>query len=347
MIILNDEEKELARTCLIELSNYFEAELFSPVSQKLKNHLSSDLKELGTRLAGLRDRVDRPGDISLDDEDAPYVKLALSLRRRKVAEEQRLLLERTFHADIQKSIDELVVPINRFLVSTWLRDVQQFRLPPLSRFLTLKEVYHSMPSYSVSLEPHFDDKFAILQAHKCFRPMLARAREEAKLRDIDVTVAFVDIDNFKALNTALSETVVDRQVLPIVMQKVEAHVYSHGTAFKFGGDEYVLLLPNMGTKLARQFLFDLQHKISALSFAGVERALTVSIGLCTISSDSHLTDAEVLERANRAMRHAKTRKDCVSGFNDFTFEEMYIMSRQGINFGNNLSPVHQTVSNNA
>jgi hypothetical protein len=47
----------------------------------------------------------------------------------------------------------------------------------------------------------------------------------------------LDIGLFKDFNTAFGEPRVDRDVLPIFMSELEAHIYWHGYAYKFGGDE--------------------------------------------------------------------------------------------------------------
>ena len=52
-----------------------------------------------------------------------------------------------------------------------------------------------------------------------------------------------NIDKFKDFNTKYGETQIDVRLLPRFMAALEAHVYSRGFAYRFGGDEYVVLLP--------------------------------------------------------------------------------------------------------
>ncbi len=154
----------------------------------------------------------------------------------------------------------------------------------------------------------YDDKFRILLSPASFLPALRRCRIESWLRDISVAVAFTDIDDFKALNTRYTESVVDRDLLPKIMRTIEAHVYSHGWAYRFGGDEYLLLLPNMDLKVAGEFLQSLQERLGSLEFQGVQ------------------------EKANRAMQHAKqVSKNCIATFKGEFFgdEDLYVMNRQG------------------
>jgi diguanylate cyclase (GGDEF)-like protein len=145
-------------------------------------------------------------------------------------------------------------------------------------------------------------------------------------------VAFTDIDDFKALNTRYTESVVDRDLLPKIMRTIEVHVYSHGWAYRFGGDEYLLLLPNMDLKVAGDFLQTLQERLGSLEFQGIHERIAFSIGLCLVTPDSFLTDREVQEKANRAMQHAKqVSKNCIATFKGEFFgdEDLYVMNRSG------------------
>src|ERR1019366_4323533 len=84
-------------------------------------------------------------------------------------------------------------------------------------------------------------------------PDLAYYRQRTDHCGSSLAVAFVDIDHFKEFNTAHTETVIDRNVLPRFMQLVESHVHFHGHAYRQGGDEYLILLPNLEPRLAIDF----------------------------------------------------------------------------------------------
>src|SRR5438552_17843150 len=90
----------------------------------------------------------------------------------------------------------------------------------------------------------YDDKFRILLSPASFLPALRRCRIESWLRDIDVAVAFTDIDDFKALNTRYTESVVDTDLLPKIMRTIQARVYSHPWAHRSARDEHLFLPPN-------------------------------------------------------------------------------------------------------
>src|SRR5262249_34536366 len=145
----------------------------------------------------------------------------------------------------------------------------------------------------------YDEKFHILEAPSLALPDLAYYRHRCQIRQASVGLAYADIDNFKAVNTRLTETTVDAKVLPPFMELIESWAFARAHAYRFGGDEYVLLLPNANLETCIALLRELLARIRAADFAGVRLGITV--GLCVIDPEScFLTDHEVLARANDA-----------------------------------------------
>lgn len=106
------------------------------------------------------------------------------------------------------------------------------------------------------------------------------------------------------------------------METIEAHVFSHGHAYRFGRDEYLPTLPNMDPGWAVMFLRALQARIAAKSYRGIARGPTISIGLAIVDVDCFLTDREVQGRANTAKNYAKsTEKGRIATFEGPLFRE--------------------------
>jgi GGDEF domain-containing protein len=92
------------------------------------------------------------------------------------------------------------------------------------------------------------------------------------------------------------------------MAKLEAHVFNHGYAYRHGGDEFVLILPNMRFDLAVVYLDILRRDIEQLEYPGIERRATVSMGFVYVDADCSLTNREVVEKSNWAKKYAKGEK---------------------------------------
>jgi len=125
-------------------------------------------------------------------------------------------------------------------------------------------------------------------------------------------VAFADADHFKSLNTRLGEPVVDRDVLPALMGAIERAIYGRGAAYRHGGDEFVLLMPNADREAATTILKQVQRSVAGTPFIGVDQGITLSVGCVIVEPDSELTDREIVERAAQAKSYAKERRDAVA-----------------------------------
>jgi len=144
------------------------------------------------------------------------------------------------------------------------------------------------------------EKFAILDS-----PRLLVNDLENSGGTFGVSVLYLDIDHFKALNTKYTERVIDKTVLPSFQTLVAAAVERHGFAYAEGGDEVVIMLPNTSTALAAAFAEELRQRIDGHAFAlnGTDVHITVSIGLA--SSTGH--PMQLTEWANLAKAEAKQR----------------------------------------
>ena len=143
-------------------------------------------------------------------------------------------------------------------------------------------------------------KFGILDSPTLLERDLAKA-----CGVLGRAVLYLDLDDFKKINTQLTEVLVDRLILPPLHELLAKCVQGLGSAYAEGGDEFTILLPNSSEEMALKFAQALRNQISALRLDGVDRdiQLTVSIG---VAHGAPGEDGQVLrERANLAKKHAK------------------------------------------
>jgi diguanylate cyclase (GGDEF)-like protein len=117
-----------------------------------------------------------------------------------------------------------------------------------------------------------------------------------------VTLAYLDLDNFKAVNDAFGHKAGDN-LLRAVAQVLQSSVRSSDLAARLGGDEFAMLLPELGPDEARQTLERLRAALSQLS-PDPSCAVTASVGAVTfmVAPD----DAEAMvQMADSAMYSAK------------------------------------------
>ncbi len=243
-----------------------------------------------------------------------FKQMMLRYRRQRAAQTEAYR-EKTFHPGIIQTLDEEINSLDAVVETNWFQKIEPLRLPRSKDYLPIQYIEQSALG-RIDLAPRqYDEKFHILQAPALFLQDLAYFRAKCEIRDAPLTVAFLDIDDFKRFNSAHSETKVDRNLLPRFMQTLEAHVYHHGFAYRQGGDEYLVLLPSLSQELAIAFLDELRCKLAAVKYSEIEATTTVSIGVCLAEPDCPLTDRELRDRANQAKKFAKDRgKNCIGTY---------------------------------
>jgi diguanylate cyclase (GGDEF)-like protein len=213
-------------------------------------------------------------------------------------------------------------PIQAMMRADWFRSTEALRVPHLTEFLAIKFVEEMHKPAHALQEREYDEKFHILQAPALFMKDLRYFREKCELRWSGLLTAYLDVDDFKGFNTRYGETKVDRDLLPRFMELMESHVYTHGFAYRYGGDEYVLLLPNMSLDLGIGFIQEFQRKLGMVTYRGIAEKATVSIGALYVPADCFLTEREIEDRANRAKNFAKkSGKNCIATYRDGYYED--------------------------
>lgn len=134
-----------------------------------------------------------------------------------------------------------------------------------------------------------------------------------------VGVMFMDLDNFKTLNDTKGHAIGDL-LLQKVAKRLQLAVRSHDTVARIGGDEFVIILDNLGkdietAKLAIRLVGEklLKEINRPFTLQDYEHYCTPSIGIYTYAGESVGAD-EVLKRADAAMYQIKQ-----SGRNNIKF----------------------------
>lgn len=121
-------------------------------------------------------------------------------------------------------------------------------------------------------------------------------------------VAIIDLDDLKLCNDTYGHDGGDK-LLTAAAQVMQDAAGMDGQVVRYGGDEFLLLLPGVGENDFPAVLEDIRARIAALRLpeqSGLR--LTASIG-GVMARDETVADAVL--RADRLMYRAKQRKDCV------------------------------------
>lgn len=122
----------------------------------------------------------------------------------------------------------------------------------------------------------------------------------------DVSVALVDIDDFKQVNDTYGHSHGDT-VLVHIAQTLTAAASLHGCVGRWGGEEFVIVMPNVSQ---REALIVSERARQAVETQASHPPVTVSIGVATRRADEPL--AGLLHRCDALMYDAKrASKNCV------------------------------------
>jgi diguanylate cyclase (GGDEF)-like protein len=154
-------------------------------------------------------------------------------------------------------------------------------------------------------EKEKEEKFGILCSIKQTTPDFA-AYTSGLGADVSVGVLFLDIDNFKSLNTRFTESIVDQKVLIPFQRLLASSCLHRGEAYRHGGEEFLVLLPNHTPEEVMQFAERLRRKIETEEFSVAESIarITVSVGIALWPQHGSLL-LDLIEKANKAEHEAK------------------------------------------
>jgi diguanylate cyclase (GGDEF)-like protein/PAS domain S-box-containing protein len=129
--------------------------------------------------------------------------------------------------------------------------------------------------------------------------------EELKLRGHAVlapfTVMFMDLDGFKPINDQFGHEAGDG-ALREVADRIRATLRRDDTAYRFGGDEFVMIVPGADAKRSAERVLERMH--APITVMGHSVPVGVSIGIAVYPE--HGTDVDMLmRRADQAMYASK------------------------------------------
>jgi diguanylate cyclase (GGDEF)-like protein len=112
----------------------------------------------------------------------------------------------------------------------------------------------------------------------------------------------LDIDNFKSVNDSQGHLLGD-EVLLLLAQQMTDSFRENDMLFRYGGEEFAMVLMDVTDEQAQQSLERFREKIANYKFPNVEQ-VTVSIGFTHF--DKNLSMDELINQADNALYYCKT-----------------------------------------
>jgi diguanylate cyclase (GGDEF)-like protein len=184
-----------------------------------------------------------------------------------------------------------------------------------------REELELLDLFSHQIAASFENLRLFKDAH--YERLTGLMRREAVLRQLDIefehaarhdhelAVLMIDLDHFKSVNDAHGHLFGD-QVLRRVAETMQESIRAADALGRYGGEEFLLVLPNTNAEGALKLAEKLRRAVSSLRFhpaAGPPVKITVSIGVGSLRADQMalpgLPDA-LLASADSALYQAKS-----------------------------------------
>ena len=147
----------------------------------------------------------------------------------------------------------------------------------------------------------YTDELTQIDNRARFNILFEKAIEESKKNQSDLSIILLDIDNFKQVNDHHGHAVGDN-VLKLFTRLILDNIRTTDSFSRWGGEEFVLLLPETALEDAKNIAENLRLIIEKYDF-GIDKKLTCSFGVT--SGGVGNTSKSLFAYADKALYKAK------------------------------------------
>ena len=150
------------------------------------------------------------------------------------------------------------------------------------------------------------DPLTGLYNRRHFGRMLEQLFAEAHRYDSDLACVMIDLDGYKVLNDTFGHQTGD-QLLVLAAKAITSNLRKMDVAARYGGDEFVLLLPKAATHEAATVVSRVRDDFFQSSSALLRRpqGVTMSIGVAGLRGNTIFSTDQLIARADSALYRSK------------------------------------------
>ncbi len=153
----------------------------------------------------------------------------------------------------------------------------------------------------------FSDSLTELNNRRALEWELPRQIQNARTRSSPLSLMMLDVDYFKSINDTFGHLVGDR-VLKLLSDRLRYNLRFYDTPFRYGGEEFVIILANteavesiaVANRL-RRLISDQLFNVDGMS----DRKITISAGVASLEPDDDARGTSLLQRADQHLLRAK------------------------------------------
>lgn len=210
-------------------------------------------------------------------------------------EQEHLQREILIHSDDSE-------PVTAWLNLTTIRDQNQnleYFVGVLSDMSEIKQ-YHEQLKHVAS-----HDALTQLPNRLMFVERFEQSLSRAKRLEVNGALLFLDLDNFKSINDTLGHSAGDELLLEVA-QRLQSLCRKEDTVARFGGDEFVMLLEDVGNSINTFSFIDKLLDVfqTKVHIQGYDLDISTSVGVTIYPEQGEETE-QLLKQADAAMYQAK------------------------------------------
>lgn len=186
-----------------------------------------------------------------------------------------------------------------------LKAGDDFITKPITDSALLTTVFSRAQRARVVSQALSRDSLTGLLKHADIKEQIELEVERSRRTHLPVSIAMIDIDHFKLVNDRHGHAVGDN-VIRALANLLRQRLRKVDRLGRYGGEEFVAVLPNCNTQDAKLVLDEIRKTFQALPFSGSEGPFhcTFSAGVSACEAPEWQTE-EVLERADAGLYQAK------------------------------------------
>ncbi|HSG81422.1 MAG TPA: diguanylate cyclase, partial [Gemmatimonadota bacterium] len=162
--------------------------------------------------------------------------------------------------------------------------------------------------YERAMQDAAYDALTQLYSYRVLRSRIIEECARVRRTGGKFVVVFLDLDRFKPVNDQLGHAA-GNQVLREVAQIIQESIRANDFAARFGGDEFVIILPDGDKNGALRVANEIRTRVAEIRAKGegTEMSVSVSVGIAEVGPGDSLTAGydEMLAAADAALLEAK------------------------------------------
>lgn len=269
----------------------------------------ADINAISDPEAALFEAAETPYELIIINDNIPGsdpLRLCSQLRSREATRFVPILIMLQ-SGDEQQIVRALDIGVNDYILHPF--DPNELYARSLTQIKRHRSSEKLKASLSKSVELAVVDPLTGLNNRHFLDAYMDKLISRSKRRKTPISMLITDIDKFKSVNDTYGHDVGD-EALKEFARRLRSTVRGADLACRFGGEEFVVLMPDTTQEMALQVAERLRQSIEELPFDivddGESLAVTTSVGV-TCFHPEHDDSKSLLKRADTALYEAKSQ----------------------------------------